>query len=64
MAERLRKVTMTRDGERWIVVRERETTGETFHADDLLEAFEIVNAAYRPDGTPRPYGETGEDGLE
>ena len=52
--EHLQRVTIERDGPRWRVVRERTSTGEAFYADDLLEAFEIVSAAYRPDGSPRP----------
>jgi hypothetical protein len=51
----LRKVTIERDGKRWKLVREHETGGETFYVDDLLDAFDTIDAAYRPDGSPRPW---------
>lgn len=54
MSARLRRVTVERrmDG-CWEMVRELEATGDRWTCDDLLEAFEIVNAAFRPDGTLR-----------
>jgi hypothetical protein len=52
----LRRVTIERlDNGGWKLVRERDDNGETFHVDDLLDAFDTVSAAYRPDGTPRPW---------
>jgi hypothetical protein len=65
--EPLRRVTVTaRDEGGWTVVRERASTGETYHVDDLLDAFESVSNSYRPDGTARPWppGNGGEDGCE
>ena len=51
----LQRITIERlSASRWKLVRERDGgNGETFVCDDLLEAFETVSAAYRPDGTPR-----------
>jgi hypothetical protein len=43
---------------RWKLVRERDESGETFVCDDLLECWETVDAAYRPDGTPREWRPT------
>lgn len=52
----LRSVTLVRlDDGRWKLTRERDEGGETFTVDDLMEAFAVIDAAYRPDGTPRPW---------
>lgn len=53
-ATTLRRVTIERqDRGGWKLLRERDETGETFHCDDLHDAFDCVLDAYRPDGTPR-----------
>lgn len=50
----LRRVTieLQPDGT-WMLTREHASNGERFECDDLMEAFDVVLAAYRPDGTPR-----------
>ncbi len=50
----LRRITIERVAvDRWKVLRERDETGETFYATDLLDAFDYVSAAYWPNGEPR-----------
>ena len=53
---RLVRVTATAqpDG-RWRLLREHdgEGGGDSWTCDDLLDCWETVDAAYRPDGTPR-----------
>lgn len=52
----LRRVVIERqDDGRWSLLRERDGSGEKFVVGDLREGFEVVLAAYRPDGTPRAW---------
>jgi hypothetical protein len=59
MAAKLEKLTIERqqDG-RYRMVREiasssGDVTGDTWFCKDLVEAFEIVNAGFLPDGSVR-----------
>lgn len=57
----LRRVTIERKGGGWELVREMAETADRWEVDDLLEAFEIVNKGFRPDGTLRVSQRQSED---
>lgn len=47
---RLEHVTISRNGNWWVVTRERRSSGESAKVKTLTEAWEYVMAAYDLDG--------------